>query len=96
MELSKQGLLGNDKISDLEFCEQCILGKQHRLSFKSSTHKVENLEYLHSNLWGASRVPTHGQNKYFLLIVDDHLKKVWVFLLKTKDESFGKSKHWKL
>ena len=33
-ELEKQGVLGNDKLGDLEFCEDCVLGKATRSSFK--------------------------------------------------------------
>ena len=59
VELSKQELLGNDKIVDQEFCEQCVLGKQHRLAFKNSTHRVSHiLQYLHSDLWGPAKVPS--------------------------------------
>ena len=33
-ELHKQGLLCGDSISKIDFCQYCILGKQHRLAFK--------------------------------------------------------------
>lgn len=32
--LNKQNVFGTDMVSKLEFCENCVLGKQHRLSFK--------------------------------------------------------------
>ena len=32
--LSKQGLLNGDQVTKLEHFESCILGKQHKLSFK--------------------------------------------------------------
>lgn len=39
---------------------------------------------------------THGGNKYFLSLVDDFSRKVWLFLLKNKDESIvlTKFKEW--
>ena len=33
-ELHKQGLLCGDSINKIDFCQYCILGKQHRLAFK--------------------------------------------------------------
>jgi len=38
VDLSKQGLLGNDKLDKLEFCDHCIQCKQHRVKFGSSMH----------------------------------------------------------
>ena len=32
-ELSNQGLLSNDKITSLKFCEKCVFGKATRLKF---------------------------------------------------------------
>ena len=29
-ELEKQGMFGSDKIGNLEFCEDCVLGKSSR------------------------------------------------------------------
>ena len=55
MELQKQGVLGDKKIKELDFCEDCVLGKTTRSSFKSSTHTTCGiLDYIHSDLWGPS------------------------------------------
>ena len=53
------------------------------------------LEYLHADLWGPSQMPTYGGNMYFLSIVDDFTRKVWMFLLKTKDQTLKRFKTWK-
>ncbi|PKU72844.1 Retrovirus-related Pol polyprotein from transposon TNT 1-94 [Dendrobium catenatum] len=96
IELQKQGLFGNDSIAKIDFCESCIIGKSHRLSFKLSTHRAEGiLDYIHSDLWGPARVATHGGNRYFLSFIDDYSRKVWIFLLKSKDETFSKFLEWK-
>ena len=56
-ELHKHGLLFGDPVSKLEFCEYCINGKGHRLSFKLSTQRAKEVfEYIHSDLWGPSKV----------------------------------------
>ena len=33
VELAKQGLLGNEKLNKLDFCDNCTLGKQHKVKF---------------------------------------------------------------
>jgi transposase InsO family protein len=95
--MSEQQLLGKDKVSKLDFCEHCILGKHHRLKFTAGTHNSKRiLEYVHSDLWGPEKISTHGGCSYFLSIVDDYSRKVWIYLLKNKNDAFTKFKHWKL
>jgi transposase InsO family protein len=95
--MSNQKLLGKDKISKVDFCEHCVLAKQHRLKFQVGKHQsTQVLEYIHSDLWGPSRTATHGGNLYFLSIIDDFSRKVWVYLLKNKNQAFKKFKEWKL
>ena len=95
-ELSKQNMLDSDQVSKIEFCENCVLGKQHRLSFSTAQHSTsEILEYVHSDLWGPAKVPTHGGNNYFLSLIDDFSRKVWIYLLKSKDQAFESFKTWK-
>ena len=95
-ELDKQGLLEGDKIGDLEFCESCVLGKTTRASFNRSIHKSnDKLEYVHSDLWGPSQQVSLGGNSYFLSIIDDYSRRVWVYTLKSKDQVFEKFFEWK-
>lgn len=95
--LSQQGMLGNNPISNLDFCEVCIMGKQHILGFTEGIHLATNfLDYIHADLWGPEKVKSHGGNSYFLSIIDDYSRKVWVYLLKTKYEALQKFKTWKL
>lgn len=42
-----------------------------------------------------SRVPSHSEARYFLYFIDDFSRKVWVYILKSKDKSFAKFKEWK-
>ncbi|KAI5677758.1 hypothetical protein M9H77_08708 [Catharanthus roseus] len=45
-----------DKIDSLDFCDHCVLGKQHKLSFSTSTHKsFAILDYVHYDLWDLKR-----------------------------------------
>ncbi|GJT30599.1 retrovirus-related pol polyprotein from transposon TNT 1-94 [Tanacetum coccineum] len=47
------------------------------------------------DLWGLSQVESLGGKRYFLSIVDDYSRRVWVYILWFKHEAFGKFKEWK-
>lgn len=44
---------------------------------------------------GPSRTPSLSESGYFLSLVDDYSKKVWIFILKTKYQTFERFKEWK-
>ena len=76
--LNKLNVFGKDIVTKLDFCENCILCKQHRLNFNLSTHKSKSiLDYVHADLWGPAKVQTRGGNRYFMSIIDDYSRKVW-------------------
>ena len=94
--LNKEGSLGKHDIGKLEFCEHCIFGKQKRTSFSTATHCTkDNLDYIHSDLWGPSKVPSHGRCRYMMTIIHDFFRKVWVYYLRHKNEAFPTFKKWK-
>ncbi|KAH9767170.1 hypothetical protein KPL71_011175 [Citrus sinensis] len=96
-ELKKKGVFGSDKLSSLGFCEDCILGKASRLKFESAVHSTkERLAYIHSDLWGPAQVDSLGGCRYFLSLIDDYSRMVWVYVLKTKDEVLERFKRWKI
>ncbi|GJR45460.1 retrovirus-related pol polyprotein from transposon TNT 1-94 [Tanacetum coccineum] len=47
------------------------------------------------DLWGPSRVPSKGGARYMLTFIDDYSRRVWVYILKRKDEVFVNFKQWK-
>jgi len=78
--LSKKGCPGNAGMGKLDFCEHCVLRKQKKISFSTAKHRTQGiLDYIHSDLWGPSRVPSFGVKCYMLTFVDDFLWKVWVY-----------------
>ncbi|KAG8503402.1 hypothetical protein CXB51_001378 [Gossypium anomalum] len=90
VELSKRGLLDGQGICKLNFCEHCVFGKQKRVRFIRGIHNTkETLEYIHSDLWGPSRVPSRGGANYILTFIDDFSRKVWAFFLKQKSDQNG-------
>lgn len=69
-----------------EVCDGCMAGKQHRISFpgEAKYRATKKLELVHGNLCGPV---TPSRNKFFLLLVDDLSRYMWLTLLKTKDQA---------
>ncbi|KAG8481466.1 hypothetical protein CXB51_026218 [Gossypium anomalum] len=90
VELSKRELLDGQGICKLNFCEHCVFGKQKRVRFTRGILNTKGtLKYIHSDLWGLSRVPLRGGANYILTFIDDFSRKVWVFFLKQKSDVFS-------
>ena len=68
-----------------------MAGKQNRVSFKSypPSRKTELLELVHSDLCGPMKTKTLGGALYFVTFIDDCSRKLWVYVLKTKDQVLG-------
>ena len=94
-ELSKQGVLENDKIETLRFCEECVLEKSLRVKFSTGVHNSKGtLDYIHVDLWGLAQTAYLGGARYFMSLIDDFSRMVWVYVLKNKDHAFEKFKIW--
>ncbi|GJV97838.1 retrotransposon protein, putative, ty1-copia subclass [Tanacetum coccineum] len=66
------------------------------LAFDVERHTTQGvIDYVHSDLCGPSQVESLGGKRYFLSIVDDYSRRVWVYTLRFKHEAFGKFKEWK-
>ncbi len=70
-------------------CEACQLGKQVRHPFPAQTTHVSSkpLEMIHTNVW-TTKTKSIGGCKYNVSFIDDHTRKVWVYLMKHKGEVF--------
>ena len=94
--LAMQGLLKGAKTCKLDFCEQCVLGKQKRVKFGTVIHNTEGiLDYIHTGVWGPTKTASLGGKHYFVTFVDDFSRRVWVYTLKSKDEVFETFLVWK-
>ncbi|XP_071708446.1 uncharacterized protein [Rutidosis leptorrhynchoides] len=88
LNILKQKLDLKDDLKDKP-CDVCHKAKQTRETFPLSDHKSEKLgDLIHFDLWGPFRVQSREGYKYFLTIVDDFSRAVWVFMLKSKDEVY--------
>ncbi|GKC30626.1 retrotransposon protein, putative, ty1-copia subclass [Tanacetum coccineum] len=59
--LEKQGLFGKKSLGKLDFYENYVLGKSHRVSFGVGRHTTQEvIDYVYSDLWGPSQVESLG------------------------------------
>ncbi|GKA65674.1 ribonuclease H-like domain-containing protein [Tanacetum coccineum] len=76
-----------DNTKQTEYCETCQRAKQTREPFPLSDHTSSSLgDLVHLDLWGPYKVTGSEGFKYFLTMVDDYTRAVWLYLIKTKDE----------
>jgi transposase InsO family protein len=78
-----------------QFCDVCVLTKQRRLPFpqQSSFRAKEMLELVHGDLSGPVTPATPGGRRYFLLLVDDLSRYMWVMILGSKGEAANAIRH---
>jgi len=72
-----------------QLCHACLAAKQARGPFPvmAQYRAEEPLELLHIDLCGPISPSTAAGNKYFMLLVDDLTRWMWVHVLKTKDQA---------
>ena len=95
--LLSKGKLPDLKNVDVGLCEDCIFGKQKKVSFTkiSKTPKAERLELVHTDVWGPSPVSSLAGSLYYVTFIDDSTRKLWVYFLKKKSEVFDTFRKWK-
>ncbi|GJT83626.1 zinc finger, CCHC-type containing protein [Tanacetum coccineum] len=94
----KRMVTGMPCVSHLkQLCSGCVVAKQMRQSFPNEAQwRVSKpLELLHVDLCGPITPQSIGGNRYFLLIVGDWCRYMWVYLLKSKDDALAKFKIFK-
>ncbi|KAJ0906671.1 putative RNA-directed DNA polymerase [Helianthus annuus] len=98
-DMSKKGaVVGIPHISHpKQVCEGCLVAKQTRKPFPSEAQwrAKKPLELIHAFLCGPITPHSWGGNRYFLLLVDDCTRYMWVYLLKSKDNAFAQFKKFK-
>jgi hypothetical protein len=79
-----------------QICDGCLIGKQRRTPFPAEANyrATERLDLVHGDLCGPISPPTHGGRRYFLLLVDDKTRYMWIVLLSRKDEAPAAIKRW--
>lgn len=77
------------KVSN-KVCTSCMRGKQHReiISKKSKWRATKQLELIHSDICGPISPESHSNKRYVLTFIDDYSRKLWVYFLNEKSETF--------
>lgn len=71
----------------LNLCEHCLFEKQHGVVFQSSKRKrSELLSLVHFDVCSPIEEESLGGNRYFVTFINDASRKVWMYVLKTKDQ----------
>ena len=66
-------------------CDVCFRAKQTRQCFPSSSNKAKEVfDLIHVDLWAPYRTTALCGSRYFLTIVDDCSRAVWLYLLPDK------------
>jgi hypothetical protein len=67
-------------------CRGCALGKNVKGSFSSSDNRSKGiLDLIHTDVCGPMTVASLNIYLYYVLFIDDHSLKTWIYFLKTKD-----------
>ncbi|CAI7729180.1 unnamed protein product [Closterium sp. NIES-53] len=84
---SLKGLEVKGVAKEIGSCPTCLETKFTKFPFSSSTGPAKApLALVHMDVVGPTRAPSLSGSCYFLTIVDDHTRAVWVYPLKTKGE----------
>lgn len=80
-----------------ESCTDCLMAKQAKKSVPSCSNFTASkvLELVHADLCGPITPETASGKGYFLLLVDDFSRVMWVYMLKYKDEALSMFKKFK-
>jgi len=82
---------------DFDFCENCVYGKQNRVSFPFGSNRTkEILGLVHNDVFGPVKVPSLGKSMYYVSFIDDFSRNTWIYFLKKKSEAFGRFKEFKV
>jgi transposase InsO family protein len=82
-----RGLPSIEQVDQL--CELCLAGKQRRTVFPDQTQRQAEhaLELVHGDLCGPATPVTPSGNTYFLLLIDDRSRCMWLTQLRSKDRA---------
>jgi histone deacetylase 1/2 len=75
-------------------CDSCQLAKSHQLPYPISTSRsIVPFEQVFSDVWGPA--PTSvGKHAYYVSIIDDYSKFVWIYLLKRRSDVYQAFFNW--
>ena len=89
--------LPNFKIFDMQkVCEACQFGKKLKHEFgKEINLNGRPLDVIHLDVWGPTRTTSLTGSSYYVMFINDHTRKLWLYCLKAKSEVFQHFKQFK-
>jgi hypothetical protein len=77
-------------------CKGCALGKNIKGFFPNSDNRSKDiLDLIHSDVCGPMTVASLNGYLYYVLFIDDHSRKTWIYFLKNKDGVLAKFQEFK-
>ena len=68
-------------------CRGCAMGKFAKSPFPSSDNRATGiLDLIHSDVSGRMSYVSLSAYEYYVLFIDDHSRRTWIYFLKTKSE----------
>ena len=86
-KLAADYLIPGVKNVHLDKCAYCLAGKKNRTSFRLrlSMRRKALLKLVHTDVCSVT-TKSHSGGRYFVTFIDDHSRKLWAYVLKTKDQ----------
>jgi hypothetical protein len=79
-----------------EVCKGCAMGKYTKTTFLNSDSRTRGiLDLINSYVCGSMSSISLSGYEYYVNFIDDHLRKTWIFFMKTKDEVFSQFQEFK-
>lgn len=79
------------QVENYDVCRGCLIDKNSKSPFHSSDSRSKGiLNLVHSNICGSMSAPSLSGYLYYVIFIDDFSRKTWIYLLKSKDETFNK------
>ena len=74
-------------------CKECALAKHNKTSFPNKKFTaIVKLEISHTDLRGPKKTKVFYGERYFMILVDDFSRMMWVAFLREKSKEFGNFK----
>ena len=92
-KLVNDGVLSALDFADFKTCVNCIKGKQTNKSKRGAKRSINLLEIIHTDIF----CPDMDANdpKYFITFIDDYLRYIYLYLLRSKYKPLGAFKVFK-
>ena len=81
--LHNKGVLLRIKYCKSDLRIFCIISRQRRVAFFTSQSKTKGLlDLIYTNVWGPLPVASIGGARYYVTLINDFFRGVWVYYLK--------------